>query len=300
MSEATGGSATSILESVHHVEGPWSLATSRRFWEGFAPSALAAQQGESLQAVFLSDTDWSRVDAIVTQEGDNARIAVTGSGDLDAATAQVRRFMSIDIDGRGWPAVGDRDPVIADAQRRLPGFRPCGFYSPYEAAVWSVLSQRIQMRQAAGLKQRLSEQHGDAGAFPAPAVVRELELELPGRKNEYLHAVADAALDGVLSGERLRSLSVDEALRQVQEVKGLGPFAAELVVIRGANFADVLPQNEKRLDAEIAEQYGPHRSAASITDQWAPYRAWAGVHLRALREERTGEIAGRRASRIGE
>jgi len=294
MSEATGGAATSTLESVHRVDGPWSLATSRRFWEGFAPSALAAQQGESLHAVFLSDTDWSRVDAVITQEGDSARIAVSGAGDLGAATAQVRRFMSIDIDGRGWPEVGDRDPVIADAQRRLPGFRPCGFYSPYEAAVWSVLSQRIQMRQAAGIKKRLADQHGDAGAFPAPAVMRTLELDLPGRKNEYLHAVAVAALDGVLSGERLRSLSPDEALRQVQEVKGLGPFAAELVVIRGANFADVLPHNEKRLDAEIAEQYGAHESAASITEKWAPYRAWAGVHLRALREERTGEIAGRR------
>jgi len=294
MSDAGAVGATSTLESVHHVDGPWSLATSRRFWEGFAPSALADQPSDGLHAVFLSDTDWSRVDAVITQEGESARITVTGAGDLTAATAQVRRFVSIDIDGRGWPAVGDRDAVIADAQRRLPGFRPCGFYSPYEAAVWSVLSQRIQMRQAAGIKKRITDEHGDAGAFPAPAVLLDLELELPGRKNEYLHAVAEAALDGVLSGARLRGLSADEAMRQVQQITGLGPFAAELVVIRGANFADVLPRKEKRLDSEIAQQYGSVRPVDEITDEWKPYRAWAGVHLRALREERTGEIAGRR------
>jgi 3-methyladenine DNA glycosylase/8-oxoguanine DNA glycosylase len=30
-----------------------------------------------------------------------------------------------------------------------------------------------------------------------------------------------------------------------------------------------------------------------ISQAWRPYRTWAAVHLRALREQRTGEIAGR-------
>ena len=279
------------LETVHHVDGPWSLATSKRFWEGFAPSALAPQDGDaSIHAPFLSDTDWQRIEVVISQQEDTARIVVTGEGDLDAATAQVLRFMSLDIDGRGWPDVSDRDPVIADAQQRLPGFRPCGFFSPYEAAVWAVLSQRISMRQAASIKRRLADEHGDGGVFPAPAVLRELDLNLPGRKTEYLHAVAEAALDGALSGARLRALSANEALRQVQEIKGLGPFSAELVVIRGANFPDVLPENEARLSDEIVQQYGADASVASITEAWRPYRSWASVHLRALREERTHEI----------
>ena len=179
---------------MHPVYGPWSLGTSRRFWEDFSPSALIRQEAEDkIRTVFLSDADWQRIDVVITQEDGSARITATGAGDLDATTAQVRRFLSLDIDGRGWPDVGDRDPVIADAQRQLPGFRPCGFYSPYEAAAWSVLSQRIQMRQAAVIRTRLTEEYGNAGAFPAPSVLRKLELDLPGRKNEYLHAVADAA-----------------------------------------------------------------------------------------------------------
>ena len=60
-----------------------------------------------------------------------------------------------------------------------------------------------------------------------------------------------------------------------------------------ANAPDALPRHERRLDAEIAERYGPGRTLAQVSQAWRPYRTWAAVHLRALREQRTGEIAGR-------
>lgn len=272
--------------------GPWSLATSKSFWEGFAPASLPSRgSSDELRAVFVAEGDWQRVDAVVAQDGDTARIALSGPGDLQSAAAQVGRFLSLDIDARGWPDVGRRDPVIADAQQQLPGLRPCGFHSPYEAAVWAVLSQRIQMTQAAALRTALIETYGDDGAFPAPSVLRTLDLDLPGRKNEYLHAVADAALDGVLDGAHLRSMAPADALHEVQQVKGLGPFAAELVVIRGANAPDVMPTSERRLNDEIAQRYGADVSPVEISERWTPFRSWASVHLRALRAIRMSETS---------
>jgi DNA-3-methyladenine glycosylase II len=79
----------------------------------------------------------------------------------------------------------------------------------------------------------------------------------------------------------------------VRQVKGLGPFGAELVVLRGANAPDALPRHERRLDAEIGERYGAGRSLADVSQAWRPYRTWAAVHLRALRGQGTGEVAGR-------
>jgi DNA-3-methyladenine glycosylase II len=155
-----------------------------------------------------------------------------------------------------------------------------------------VLSQRIRIVQAARLRSDLVNRHGDGGAFPAPRVLRGLDLDLPGRKTEYLHAVADAALDGCLDGIALRAVDPDDAVRAVQEVKGLGLFAAELVVLRGANAPDGLPRNERRLDAEIVERYGTDRTLVEVSEAWRPYRTWAAVHLRALREQRIHEIAG--------
>jgi DNA-3-methyladenine glycosylase II len=286
--EHPGGMATQSVEV--EVRGPWSLATSRRFWEGFAPTALPPSGGEALSTVFLVEHDWSRASAEVRQDGAVASITVAGSGDLEAAAAQVSRFLSLDVDADGWPGVGKRDPVIAGLQRELPGLRPCGFHSPYEAAVWTVLSQRIRVPQAATLRARLVQQHGDAGALPAPSVLRALHLDLPGRKAEYLHAVADAALDGVLDGSALRAVPPEEAIARVQQVKGLGPFAAELVVLRGANAPDAVPHHEGRLDEEVRARYGDDASVAQVSEGWRPFRTWAAVHLRAGREARLHEF----------
>ncbi|GAA3763906.1 DNA-3-methyladenine glycosylase family protein [Micromonospora maritima] len=271
------------------IAGPWSLTTSRRFWEGFAPAALPGHDDEEVLATtFLNERDWTPATASVRQHRESAAITVTGTGDLDAAVAQTLRFLALDVDATGWSAVGTRDPIIGEAQRQLPGLRPCGFHSPYEAACWAVLSQRIRITQATGLRAALIRRHGRDGSFPAPARLRRLDLDLPGRKTEYLHAVADAALDGLLVGEHLRGLDAEAAVAAVQAVKGLGPFAAELVVLRGANHPDGLPHHDKRLNAEVTERYGT--TIDEVSERWRPYRTWAAVLLRALREGCTHEI----------
>ena len=55
----------------------------------------------------------------------------------------------------------------------------------------------------------------------------------------------------------------------MQQVKGLGPLAAELVVVCGAN-APALPCHERRLDAEIAERDGPGHTLAEVPVAWRP------------------------------
>lgn len=278
------------------VLGPWSLRTSKRFWEEFTPTAIAAGgDPDVLSARFMSEHDWTPVSARVTQRGESAQISLSGTGDLAAAAEQVRRFLSLDVDARTWPAVGDRDPIIATAQRALPGYRPCGFHSPYEAAAWCVLSQRTRVPVAARVRRDLIVAHGDDGAFPAPdALIRAIdagELDLPGRKPDYLRAVAEAALTGLLNGPRLRTTPEESARRELLTVTGIGPFAADLVLIRGANAQDVLPRAERRLYAEISYQYGPESLLEEVAERWRPFRSWAAVHLRALREQRTREMS---------
>jgi DNA-3-methyladenine glycosylase II len=277
------------------VRGPWSLGVSRRFWEGFTPSALSEDlqaDGGTLRTVFRVDADWSVAEARVSQHGTRANVTVDGDGDLDAAAAQAGRFLALDVDATGWPGVGQRDQVIGAVQAQLAGLRPCGFHSPYEAAAWSVLSQRVRIVQAAKLRERLIAEAGDGGAFPAPERLRNLRLDLPGRKAEYLQAVADAALDGQLDGAALHISEADQSVRDLQSIKGIGPFAAELIVLRGANVQDAAPHHDRRLRSELSEQYGTERAFEDITSAWRPFRTWAAVYLRAAREGRTSEIAG--------
>lgn len=272
---------TSTVQQVH-VHGPWSLATSRRFWEGFTPGELPAQEGRHLETVFLAEGDWSTARVRVEQTGDGALLQLQGDGELDLAGEQVARFLAIDVDGTAWPEIAEQDPVIADVQQALPGFRPCGFFSAYEAAAWSVLSQRVRMTQAAAIKQRITAQFGRDGAFPAPAALHGHDLGLPGRKGEYLDAVCTAAMDGALDSAALRALGPDAAMDHVQQITGIGPFAAGLIVVRGANDPDALPRQEPRLDAEVERRYGPDATLHDVAERWRPYRTWAAVGLRAL------------------
>ena len=74
-----------------------------------------------------------------------------------------------------------------------------------------------------------------------------------------------------LDGATLRSMEPDDAVRTVQEVKGLGPFAAELVVIRGANSPDIVPLHERRLEDEITVRYGPDHNLADVSKRCLLY-----------------------------
>ena len=88
-----------------------------------------------------------------------------------------------------------------------------------------------------------------------------------------------------------------EARAAVLELPGIGPFSADLVVVRGAGAPDVLPTAEPRT-ASLAELYGltdpSPAELAALAEPWRPHRSWVSVLVRTDRERRTGEITGRR------
>jgi len=189
--------------------------------------------------------------------------------------------------GRAFPSVGEWDSVVGELQRRYPGLRPVGFWSPYEAAAWAILSHRVRIVQEAKIKQRLADQYGAEieldgrrlGALPAPRVLRELRSfeGIAERKLPWLRAIADAAIECELDSALLRSLEPSEALDQLRDLPGIGPCGAELILIRGATHPDLFPTHERRLHEEIVRAYELHdRSLAMlqrIPDGWRPYRS---------------------------
>lgn len=142
---------------------------------------------------------------------------VFGPVNADWVGSEVERILSLDVDGSGFPAVGERDPAIGRLQWRFEGLRPVLFLSPYEAGAWALISHRLRIVQAAGIKVRLAEElgeavegHGDVRhAFPAPERLAGLEdfRGLFGRKVGWLRALAEAAREGRLDAEHLRALT---------------------------------------------------------------------------------------------
>jgi 3-methyladenine DNA glycosylase/8-oxoguanine DNA glycosylase len=167
-------------------------------------------------------------------------------------SAQVARILSLDVDGTGFPAIGQRDPVAGRLQQRYPGLRPVTFWSPYEVAAWTIIGQRIRITQAARIKAHMAQQLGEPvalhtgrlAAFPAPARLAALD-GFPGlsdRKIQWLRSLAAAALDGRLDARRLRALPREQALAELRALPGIGGFSAELILLRGAGDPRPLPQ----------------------------------------------------------
>jgi DNA-3-methyladenine glycosylase II len=299
------------------VAGPFDLAASARFLEGFAPAArsdAAVLDGE-LRLAFPVAPSWRPVGVLVRQPVPDGpvRVAVRGEpSDVDHAVAAVRRILSLDVDGSGFAAVGLRDPVVGELQRRYPGLRPVGFHSPYEAACFAIIAHRIRITQAGTLKSQLAQRFGVPvevhgvvlPTFPAPAVLRALPRVpwVSELKSDRLHAVADAARSGLLDAAELRALPVDEALARLRQLPGIGPFSSELVLLRGAAHPDGFPVAESRLHEEMTRAYSLDNpktpELAAIAENWRPYRTWASLLMRVRREEDTSEIeTGRRAKR---
>jgi DNA-3-methyladenine glycosylase II len=297
------------------ARGPFSLAASTRFLEGFTPAAFDGAAGRPLELAFAVDGVWQTTGVRVREhadgvEGEIVSPAAPGPELLAAVRDQVARILSLDVDGSGFPAVGERDPVVAGLQRRYPGLRPIGFWSPYEAAAWAIICARIRIGQAAAIKARMARELGQAvsfggralPAFPPPQRLASLDgfPGLAGRKPEWLRSLAVAALDGRLDASRLRALPAQEALAQLKELPGIGDFSAELVLLRGAGAPDEIPRHESRLARSVALAYDlPEPPTADelarISRNWKPYRTWTTLLLRTYLEDETGEIAGRRA-----
>ncbi|HET6814293.1 MAG TPA: DNA-3-methyladenine glycosylase 2 family protein, partial [Actinomycetota bacterium] len=142
--------------------GPFSLAASAAFLEGFSPAAHRAAGDGHLHLAFVPDGEEAAAGVCLRQPDGAVVAGVFGEADPDATREQVARILSLDVDGTGFPDVGRRDPVVGGLQARWPGLRPVGFFSPYEAAAWALVGHRIRIVQAARIKQRMADELGQA------------------------------------------------------------------------------------------------------------------------------------------
>lgn len=273
--------------------GPFSLEEAATF--GFGQRQSEPYEGV-MRLAFCVDGYRRQVGVEVRQ--DDAGVHGWIEGDTDPATvrAQVARVLSLDHDGEAFLAVGERDPVVGRLQAVAPGLRPPLFYSPYEAAAWSVLSARRPAAQMAELRRRLSEAHGVSfsvagrrvAAFPTPEQLLAVDAfpGLPEVKLRRLHGVAQAGIEGVLDASALRDMKLEEALAQLRRMDGIGPFYAALVMVRATGLSDLLPTDEPKFKALVAELYNlpaPLQldQLSVIAEPWRPFRTWVAVLIRA-------------------
>jgi len=215
---------------------------------------------------FASDRDFAPVVARVTSRTGDGGIDVEATRAAPGLEAQVARILSLDVDGTMFADVVAHDREVALALEERPGFRPVVFPSPYDAAVWGVLAQRVPMTFAATLKARLCEATGTvARGFGESFVVAPHPLRLLAALVLYRGAgIADAL--PLEEPRLLTALGARPGVRGLDEVRsraaGWAPFRMWVSVLLVSRLAGT-PQWSATSQRPRGTRSAPSRSRAA-------------------------------------
>lgn len=156
------------------------------------------------------------------------------------------------------------------------------------ALVLQVIGQQLSTAAARAIFARLGGLHG--GRLPTPTELLAIDDEslrrigLSRAKITYLRDVAARLLDGRLDLERLRALDDDTARTELTQVKGVGRFTADGVLMLALRRPDVWPAADLAL-RRAAERIWALDSPAAVAqvdeigERFRPWRTLAAAYL---------------------
>lgn len=180
-------------------------------------------------------------------------------------------------------------PALAQGRE---GLRVPLTLDPFEALVWAILGQQVNLAFAYALRRDLIRLAGaPVGEFIAhPEAAQIVALDhgdllarrFSGRKAEYLlNAAAKVAAGELRLDRRLTATGAGKALR---DLRGCGPWTAQYVLMRGLGFRDCVPVGDAALTLALQRWFrletrpdGPETLA--LMAPFAPHRSLATFHL---------------------
>jgi AraC family transcriptional regulator of adaptative response / DNA-3-methyladenine glycosylase II len=221
--------------------------------------------------------------------------AVAGSGagssarDLDAAVAACRRAFDLDADPVAVDAGLGADPLLAPLVAAAPGRRAPGHVDAAELAMRAVLGQQVSLLAARRLAGRLAELCGDplatpVGAvttvFPTPAAIADADLDrigMPGSRRATLRTLAQRLADRDI--DLASGADPDEVERRLLEIRGIGPWTASYVRMRGLGDRDVLLATDLGVRHALDRLGAGGIDPADLARRWSPWASYAVQHL---------------------
>jgi len=224
---------------------------------------------------------------VVHDDHVRADIALTEWTDLPAAVQRLRRLLDLDADP---VAVDDRlraDRALAPLVAAVPGRRAPGSVDPFETAVRAVIGQQVSVAGARTVAAKLVAATSATASiderlplmFPAPDAVADAPddaFSMPRARRDTIRRLAAAVADGTV--ELHAGVDPTDARRRLLELKGIGPWTAEYIVMRGLGHPDI------HLDGDLGVRHALDRLGLDPADRriqqrWAPWRSYAVHHL---------------------
>ena len=316
---STGGRSTVSPSTVSRSRYEFAVAPPYRL--DLTVSALR-RLSSNIVDVFTSDGEYIR--ALDTPRGPViARVAQVRAEALSVildgdprehkrALALVRRMLGVDRDVAHFGRAATDIPWLSPLGERMRGVRPPRYPTLWEACVNAIVFQQISLHAATSIMRRLivalGRLHNSDGvslyAFPTPEsflaadddILRAAGLSLG--KRSTLRRVAEALEAGTLDEAILEDLATPDAAALLCGIKGIGPWTATVILLRGLGRLDVFPMNDSSVARNLALVSGSAPVDVENTlDSLSPQQGMLYYHLLLARLEARDDL-GRASSSL--
>lgn len=176
----------------------------------------------------------------------------------------------------------EQGPIHPEVDRR--GSRP----DPYEALARAIVGQQLSTKAAASIWTKLLDQFG--GRTPTPEQILRKRREtlrkagLSAAKVEFLRDLAARLKGGELDLQRLSTLSDEDVIAELIEVKGIGRWTVEMFLIFHLGRPDVVSVGDLGIRRAVQLAYGMDdlpgpEELERIAEEWRPHRTLACLYL---------------------
>jgi DNA-3-methyladenine glycosylase II len=191
------------------------------------------------------------------------------------------------------------DKTMSSVTRKLWGLKSPTTQTPFEALIDSIVEQQISLKVANSIEKKLTKRFGDSLSlehevyytYPTPKKLASVSIEelrqcgLSQRKAEYIQGIAELVANGELDLEKLKHYdSADEIIKELDRVKGVGVWTAELTMLRGMQRLEALPADDLGLKRTISHYYCGGKvitsgQARQIAENWGRWKGLAAYYL---------------------
>ena len=219
--------------------------------------------------------------------------------DKKKAEEIIKALFNLDFDLTPFYKEIEDDKVMACLTQKLRGLKSPTTQTVFESLVDSIVEQQISLKVANGIENKLIKKFGDAlglegevyYAYPTPQKLASAGSEelrqcgLSFRKAEYIKGVSKLVADGELDLEKLKNYdSADEIIRELDRMRGVGVWTAELTMLRGMQKLEALPADDLGLRRVISHYYCGGKvitsaQARQIATSWGKWKGLAAYYL---------------------
>ncbi len=234
-------------------------------------------------------------------------LAVSLSGradDAERALASVRRILGTDRNLWAFDRHARTIPWLAPLARRMRGLKPPRYPGLFESCANAILFQQVSLHAASAIMRRLILALGtpvERDGVPLvvfPSVQRLLDADdavlraagLSAGKLATLRRAGEAIASGALTEAILDERPSADAALVLRGIKGIGPWTATVILLRGLGRLDVFPGGDSSVAANVALVAGGGADAAEAAETLGSQRGMLYFCLLLARLEARGEI----------